>query len=114
MAEITANVRVTQPYFVASATLDANDSMTLESTKVGEFDAVSVNGIYHDNDINIASAVDANDDGTYDQEVTWASETGSGLLVRSDNQMVSTGVKLEITDTSGTSDNDVIVTGELE
>lgn len=112
MAEKQVDIDKAPPYFEASQTLDDGDSLTLAPGNLSGLNAVEVHNIAHAADCDVLVEVDTNADGTFDRSVTVDSFTGAGVS-QSNELELGPEMQLKITDTSGGTDNDYILTGEL-
>lgn len=109
-----ASIRFAPPYFVASANLSDTEDMDITPATNDKLDSLVINAIHHENDGDVKVLVDSNGDGTYNRNVTFDSVSGNGVLVGHEIQLTAAGMRFRFTDTSGESDNDVIVTGEVD
>lgn len=111
MATLEADVTKAPPYLEASQTLSDGDHMDL--IPGNGLDCLEIHNITHGADCDVVKMVDSTGDGTFDRSVTIDSLTGSGLSQGNQIELGSKNVKLRVTDTSGGSDNDYILTGVL-
>lgn len=112
MATLDADVDKAPPYFEASQTLNGGDHMDITPGEQG-LDALKVDNIVHGADCDVVIRVDSTGDGIYNREVTIDSLSGTGISQGNGVLLGADSMVLRITDTSGGSNNDFIVTGEL-
>jgi len=114
MATKDADVYNSPPFFVASGNLDDGDTLVLQPGNV-DVDRAVVHVIHHDGSCDVKVYHDADDDNnTYERVVTSDSLSGTGVSQGNEIELTASQMKLEITDTSAGTDNDYIITGEME
>lgn len=111
MANKSPDIRKTNKLFVLSQTLDDADTLDIDPS-TDDLDDIIVHNIAHDADCDVVLRVDSNANGTFDREVTIDSFSGNGVSQGNSVEVTTNQMMLRITDTSGGTGNEYIVTGE--